>query len=155
MTGKKNTFRSLQEKEGIATFGNDNSSRILGKGTVSLGSNDASTKIVLPIENMKHNLLSVSQMCDQGHILIFSSIDCEIRKEGTNILVPMVVRTPDNIYILNDIGKESCCLGKEDESWLWHKIMGHINFDNLVKISKKEAVRDMPEITKPTNAVCK
>ena len=94
-------------------------------------------------------------MCDQGHILIFSSKDCEIRKEGTNRLVATTARTPNNIYILNDIGKESCCLGKEDESWLWHKRMGHINFNNLVKVSKKESVREMPEITKPVNIVCK
>lgn len=40
MTGNKNTFRSLQEKEGIVTFGNDNSSKILGKGTFSVGSKD-------------------------------------------------------------------------------------------------------------------
>ena len=73
MTRNKNTFRSFQEKEGTVTFGNDNSSKILGKGTVSLGSKDASTKNVLLIEYMRNNLLSVSQMCDQGHILIFNS----------------------------------------------------------------------------------
>ena len=72
MTGNKNTFRSLQEKEGIVTFGNDNSSKILGKGTVSIGRKDASEKNVLLIQNMKNNLLSVDQMCDQGHILIFN-----------------------------------------------------------------------------------
>ena len=73
MTRNNNTFQSLQEKEGTFTFGNDNSSKILGKGIASLGSKDASSKNVLFIENMKHNLLSVSQMCDQGHIFIFNS----------------------------------------------------------------------------------
>ena len=68
-------------------FGNDNSSKIVGKGTVSLGSKDASTKNALLIENMRHNLLSVSQMCDQGHILIFNSKECEIREEGLDRLV--------------------------------------------------------------------
>ena len=57
-------------------------------------------------------------MCDQGHILIFISKDCEIRKEGTNKLVSIAGRTPNNIYILNDIGKERCFLEKEDKSWL-------------------------------------
>ena len=104
---------------------------------------------------MKHNLLSVSQICDQGHILIFSSKDCEIKKEGSNILVATTARTPNKIYILIDTGKENCYLGREDESWLWHKRMGHIKFENIVKISKKEAVRGMPKITKPTNAMCK
>jgi len=28
--------------------------------------------------------------------------------------------------------------------------MGHMNFDNLVKISRKEEIREMPEILKPT-----
>ena len=46
-------------------------------------------------------------------------------------------------------------MGKEDENWLWHKIMRHINFDNLVKISKKEVVREMPKVTKIANAICK
>ena len=104
---------------------------------------------------MKHNLLSVIQMCDQGHVLVFSSKECEIRKEGSNRLVTTSTRTPNNIYILNDIGKESCCLEKEDESWIWHKRMGHINFNNLVNIRKKEVVREMSEITKLANVICK
>jgi hypothetical protein len=46
--------------------------------------------------------------------------------------------------MLSEIGNEKCCLGKEDESWLWHKRMGHMHFDNLVKVSKREVVREMP-----------
>ena len=42
-----------------------------------------------------------------------------------------------------------------DNSWLWHRRLGHINFDNLVKISKLGAVRNLPKITKPTNSICK
>ena len=45
--------------------------------------------------------------------------------------------------------------GATDESWLWHRRMGHINFDNLVKINKKGAVREMPTTIKPSNVVCK
>jgi hypothetical protein len=33
--------------------------------------------------------------------------------------------------------------------------MGHIHFDNLVKVGKREAVREMPQIMKPTNILCK
>ena len=67
MTGNKNTFQKLQTKVGTVTFGNGNSSKVLGKGTITLGSKNATTKDVLLIENMRHNLLSVSQMCNQGH----------------------------------------------------------------------------------------
>jgi hypothetical protein len=33
-----------------------------------------------------------------------------------------------------------------DENWLWIRRMGHINFDNLVKVSNKEAVRGMSKL---------
>ena len=33
--------------------------------------------------------------------------------------------------------------------------MGHIHFDNIFKINKKQVVREMSEITKPTNTMCK
>jgi hypothetical protein len=46
--------------------------------------------------------------------------------------------------VLSEIGNEKCCIGKEEESWLWHRIMGHTHFDNLVKFSKREAVKEMP-----------
>jgi transposase InsO family protein len=104
---------------------------------------------------MKHNILSVSQMCDQGHKVTFDSQKCEIRKEGSGKLVAIAARTSSNIYVLSEIGNEKCCLGKEDESWLWHRRMGHMHFDNLVKVSKREAVREMPQIMKPTNTLCK
>jgi hypothetical protein len=70
-------------------------------------------------------------------------------------LIATATRTSSNIYVLSEIGNEKCCLGKEDESWLWHRRMGHIHFDNLVKFSKREAVREIPQITKPTNTLCK
>ena len=42
-----------------------------------------------------------------------------------------------------------------DESRLWHRRLGHLNFNNIVKISKKEVVRDLPKIVKPIKSVCK
>jgi hypothetical protein len=33
--------------------------------------------------------------------------------------------------------------------------MGHIHFYNHVKVSRREAVREMLQITKPTNTLCK
>jgi hypothetical protein len=104
---------------------------------------------------MKHNLLSVSQMCDQGHNVTFDSQKCEIRREGSWKLVGIVARTSNNTYVLSEIGNEKCCLGKEDEISLWNRIMGHINFDILIKVRKREEYREMPQIIKPTNTLCK
>ena len=87
---------------------------------------------------MKHNLLSVIQMCDQVHKVTFDSKKCEIRKEGSGKLVATTARTSSNIYVLREIGNEKCCLGKEDESWLWHRRMGHMHFYNLFKVAKEK-----------------
>jgi hypothetical protein len=39
------------------------------------------------------------------------------------------------VYILDEINGGKCFMGKIDEIWLWHKRMGHMNFENLVKIN--------------------
>lgn len=62
----------------------------------------------LLIENLKHNILSVSQTCDQGHILIFDSWKCEIRREYSRKLVVVAPRKSSDVYI-----KEI----KEEETW--------------------------------------
>ena len=42
---------------------------------------------VLLVENLKPNLLSVIQTCDQGHICIFDSDKCEIRIEDSRKVI--------------------------------------------------------------------
>ena len=42
-----------------------------------------------------------------------------------------------------------------DESWLWHRRMRHLNFDNLMKVSRKEVVRYFPKNVQPLNLVRK
>jgi hypothetical protein len=68
--------------------------------------------------------------------------------------VVIAPRTPSDVYILNIEEEEKCCMGKVHGSWLWHKRMGHIGFYNLIKVSKKEVVKDMSKIIKPSNFVC-
>ena len=147
-------FFNIEKDKGSVSFRNKNSAKVLGKGKISLGSKKYLAENVFLVDNMKHNLLSISQMCDQGHELIFNSKGCKIRKQGSRKLVATTTRTPNNIYVLDEIESEKCHLGKEDESWLWHRRMGHIHFDNLVKIYKNQAVRNMLEFTKPANFVC-
>jgi hypothetical protein len=72
MTGDEDRFITLEKEiDGSVSFGNDNSAKIIGKCIVNLGSKDAMAENVLLVENMNHNLLSVTQMCDLGHTLLF------------------------------------------------------------------------------------
>jgi hypothetical protein len=51
--------------------------------------------------------------------------------------------------------KEECHLRKYDESWLWHRRLGHLNFDHIIKLGKNGAVKDLPKISKPYDSFCK
>jgi hypothetical protein len=83
MTGDKYRFLTLRkERDGSISFINDDSAKIIGNGIVRIGNKNTKEKNVLLVEDMKHNLLSVSQICDQGHKFTFDSKKCDIRKEG-------------------------------------------------------------------------
>jgi hypothetical protein len=82
MAGDKDMFLTLRkERDGSVSFRKfDDSAKIIRKGTVRIGNKNTKGKNVLLVEYMKHNLLSVIQMCDQGHKVTFDSQKCEIRK---------------------------------------------------------------------------
>jgi len=67
MTGYKSKFEKLELKDkGFVTYGDNNKGRIRGSGVIS---NEASFNIhnVLLVEGLKHNLVSISQLCDKGY----------------------------------------------------------------------------------------
>ncbi|VFQ77257.1 unnamed protein product [Cuscuta campestris] len=66
MIGDASKFRSLEYfKGGNVVFGDNNKGRIIGSGTV--GKDNATTvQNILLVEGLKHNLLSISQLCDRG-----------------------------------------------------------------------------------------
>ena len=63
------------------------------------------------------------------------------------------MRNTNNVYILEN--ENQSYLRMVDESWLWDIMLGHLSFDNLAKISRKEVVRDIPKIVFPLNSICK
>ena len=74
MTGDKHKIRaySALEKEKKVTFGNDTPAVIKGKGSVFL-KEKVQANDVMYVDGLRHNLLSVIQMCDQGTEVLFSS----------------------------------------------------------------------------------
>jgi hypothetical protein len=137
------------KRKGKLTFGDNMSSKILRKATVNLGNKKTKAKDVLLVENIKPNHLSVSQTCDQGHVLTFDSHKCEIIKKDTRNLIVVAPRTSTNLYILDIDEGEKCCLRQVDESWLCHIRLVHVIFENLIKGNEKEYVRDLPNVIKP------
>ncbi|XP_073220860.1 uncharacterized protein [Cicer arietinum] len=66
MTGDKSKFLSLTLKEGgFVKYGDNNKGKISGVGDIG-NESTAVIKNVLYVEGLKHNLLSISQLCDKG-----------------------------------------------------------------------------------------
>lgn len=51
---------------------------------------------------MRHNLLSITQMCNNGYEVFFSKSRCVIRKGKSRRLVAEDVRTSGNVYYIKD-----------------------------------------------------
>jgi hypothetical protein len=83
MTGDQIKFVRLKKKGGNVAFGDDSSTKILGKGTVNLESENVKAGKVLLVEYLKHNLLSVRKICDQGYTLTFDSRKCKSRETNS------------------------------------------------------------------------
>jgi hypothetical protein len=61
---------------------------------------------VLLVEDLKYNLLSVSQFCDRGCEVFFTSKDCKIKIVDSGQLVGKGIRTENNVYVLKEEEEE-------------------------------------------------
>jgi len=67
MTVDKTKFINLILKHEVhVSYDDNNKGKILGRGTIS-DKNSFLIHVVLFMERLKHNLLSISQLCDKGY----------------------------------------------------------------------------------------
>ena len=125
MTGDKSMLTNITYSDGgSVTFGDNSKGYIIGKGDVSNygTSNLPLISNVLLVKNLKHNLLSISQLCDKGFKISFSENKCSISDQNQNLIFEG--NRDRNIYILNmkiNHNSDMCLIAKENDPWLWHK----------------------------------
>ncbi|GJR11344.1 putative ribonuclease H-like domain-containing protein [Tanacetum coccineum] len=137
----------------VAFGGGAYGGRITGKGTLKTDNLDFED--VYFVNELKFNLFSVSQMCDKKNYVLFTDTECLVL--SPNFKLPdenqILLKIPrkDNMYsfdMKNIVPKESltCLVAKAtlDESMLWHRRLGHINFKNINKLVKDNLVRGLP-----------
>ncbi|GJW09336.1 putative ribonuclease H-like domain-containing protein, partial [Tanacetum coccineum] len=109
---------------GYVTFGGGaNGGRITGKGTIKTDKLDFDD--VYFVKELKFNLFSLSQMSDKKNYDNMYSFDMKniVPKDGLTCLVAKAT---------------------SEESMLWHRRLGHVNFKNINKLVKENLVRDLP-----------
>ncbi|KAL5540333.1 hypothetical protein UlMin_042895 [Ulmus minor] len=149
MTGDIQQFSSLEKKVGgKVTFGDDAKGNILGKGTVGNSSSPLIENVLL-VENLSYNLMSVSQLCDKGFRVVFESSKCFIMDSVSDEII-FVGKRFDNVFTIDiNVAKdvEKCFVSFSNESWLWHRRLGHANMELLNKLSTKQLVKGLPSVT--------
>ena len=87
------------KKGGKVTFGDNTKGKIVGIGRV--GKKDSTfIENVLLDEGLKHNLLSVSQLCDKGNRVIFEPKKCFVTHMKDNKIIFKGKRV-NNIYTID------------------------------------------------------
>ncbi|XP_045791507.1 uncharacterized protein LOC123886217 [Trifolium pratense] len=153
MTGDRQSFLSFEKKEGgTVTFGNNEKASIRGKGTIGKN-NSAKIENVHYVEGLKHNLISISQLCDNDLEVIFRSHTCEIKQSDKTLFYGSRIK---NVYViyLDELPTESCFVSLERDKWIRHKRAGHISMKTMSKLSKLDLVRGLPDISFDLDKVC-
>ena len=153
MTGDKTLFKTLKEKVGdYLTFGDGSHAQVLGKGTIEIPGLPL-LKDVLYIKGLNANLSSITQICDKDFLIQFLKKGCIIiNEEGIQVLEGN--KTTDNCYGVVPTAAISCRSARVDMLELWHHRFGHVNFKQVAKVSKLDAVEGLPKFGKVKKTIC-
>nr|GEU31101.1 putative ribonuclease H-like domain-containing protein [Tanacetum cinerariifolium] len=137
---------------GYVSFGKGGG-KITGKGSIKTGKLEFEN--VYFVKDLKYNLFSVSQICDNKNSVLFTDSECIVLgkdfklKDDTNVLL----KTPrkHNMYSidLNNIVPHkglTCLVAKAsaDECMLWHRRIGHLNIKTMNKLVRHNLVKGLP-----------
>ena len=94
MTWDINNFTTLSRymEGGSVTFGDDSKGTIISIGNIQIGVSPIIENVVL-VDGLKHNLLSISQLCDRGLKVVFDDSSCKIFDVKTNDCILIVFVT--------------------------------------------------------------
>nr|GEV61175.1 hypothetical protein [Tanacetum cinerariifolium] len=137
----------------VALGGNPKGGKISRKGKIKTRKLDFDD--VYFVKELKFNLFSVSQMCDKKNSVLCTDTECLVLslefKVPAESQVMLRVPRENNMYNINlknivpsvDL---TCLFAKAtiDESTIWHRRLGHINFKTMNKLVKGNLVRVLP-----------
>ena len=111
------------------------------------------------VDGLKHNLIIISQLCDNGLDVFFKIKFCILYKVDTLIEV-MIANRRGDLYLLCfdslEVKEEVYLTSsvKNEEAWLWHTRFCHLNFHTLDKLVRLNLVKGLPNIKFEKDHLC-
>nr|KAJ0205508.1 hypothetical protein LSAT_V11C500231720 [Lactuca sativa] len=131
MTGSKSLLEDYVKKTGpVVTYGDNGKGFTKGYGNIKC--NNVVFQNVSYVKGLKHNLISISQLCDADYEVHFTK-----KEEFDKALM--------QCFFTNS---------QTNLSWIWHKRFSHLNFKNLSKISNQDLVRGLPKFSVVKDKMC-
>ncbi|WVZ88708.1 hypothetical protein U9M48_035195 [Paspalum notatum var. saurae] len=157
MTGHRKWFSSLNPmstKEYI-TFGDNGQGKVLGVGSVSLSAK-LSLREVAFVRNLGFNLVSVSQLLDEDFEVCFKKGACCVLDAEETIICPLLPFGQVFKVDLTSVSGPTRCLvaSPSADIWKWHRRLGHLGFDLLVRLSSMGLIRGLPKLRAEKDLVC-
>ncbi|GJV13398.1 putative ribonuclease H-like domain-containing protein [Tanacetum coccineum] len=154
MTGNRSYLTDYEEIDGgfVAFGGNSKGGKITGKGKIRTGKLDF--KDVYFVKELKFNLFSILQMFDKKNSVLFTDTECVVLSPDFKLTdenhVLLKVPRKDNMYSVDlknvvPQGGLTCLFAKAtpDESNLWHRRLGHVNFKRMNNLVRGNLVRGL------------
>nr|GEW37206.1 ribonuclease H-like domain-containing protein [Tanacetum cinerariifolium] len=165
MTGNMFCLSKYKEIDGgyVAFRGDPKGGKITGKGKISTGKLDF--KEVYFVKERKFNLFSVSQMCDKKNGVLFTNTECVVLSpnfklfDESQVFLRVSRKNNMNSVDLTNVapsGGLTCLFAKAtlDESNIWHRRLGNINFKTMNKLVRGNLVRVLPLKIFENNHTC-
>src|ERR1044072_5037193 len=157
MIGERSLFQYLQTRKnvGTVTFEGNQKGIIMREGNVGKVPHHVINKVLL-VKGLKHNLVSISQLCDSGLSVSFDKDMCNvIDKKGKTIFR---AKRQGNLYKINleNLADQNvtCLVSSEDNKWLWHRKLEHASLWTITRIVKHDLVCGLPNFLFKSDIKC-
>ncbi|WVZ52000.1 LOW QUALITY PROTEIN: hypothetical protein U9M48_003096 [Paspalum notatum var. saurae] len=154
MTEHRKWFSSLNPvstKEYI-TFRDNGPGKVMGVGSVSLSAK-LSLREVAFVRNLGFNLVSVSQLLDEGFEVHFKKGACCVLDAKETLVCSLLPFGQGRPHIRFGPARRLVASPSAD-IWKWHRRLGHLSFDLLVMLSSMGLIRGLPKLRAEKDLVC-
>ena len=135
------------------SFGSGVKGRAVGMGDLVIGKTVITQ--VYHVTHLEYKLLSISQICDLGMSVLFEAKTASvINKMGETVIRGKRVNLT---YVIDwESAKSEVCLTaqKDQENWIWHKKLCHLNFKYINRLVAKGLVRGLPAKAYKKDGIC-
>lgn len=154
MTGQRSKFKSLDEGVmGQVRFGDGSTVDIKGKGSIGFKcktGEEITFHEVYYIPRLCNNIISLGQLSETGNKIVLKDMYLWVYEDDGRLIMK-VKRSTNKLYkIILETVETNCMLTRvEQNSWLWHARLGHVNFGAMTMMTTGKMAHGLPELIQP------